>query len=343
MYTVRTPFRVPTKTRISSDEFATSDGRLSWSIKSNDPYHILTVDGFLSEQEATTFVERLPAALAHLLLERGIVADAALRPRAITYFPDPVAAAENFSQSFGVTFDAPLDGLIDGSAVAIYPSEKRLRIITGGFGSVYSTMPAQHALEIVLAGANFAGALRLNSDPKLSTALELYGAYFTEHSARARFLTLIMALEALTMPTKKSKIALDLLSRWRVETRSIIQSIAGYDADVASLEALERELLFRQEDSIGIQIRKVVDYELRSDSDVTEQVREAKRLYNLRSTLVHEGFLDASILVNATSSAKTLVHRVLSSRFRRITSGVLESDIDSNLNGAYADLNGNEF
>jgi hypothetical protein len=322
MYTVRTPFRVPTNTRISLDEFATSDGKLSWSIKSNDPYHILTVIGFSSEQEATTFVERLPAALAHLLLERGIAADVALRPRAITYYPDPVVAAENFSRSFGATFDGPLDGVIDGSAVAIFPSEKKLRTITGGFASVYTTIPARHALEILLAGANFADASRLNSDPKLATALELYGAYFVEHSGRARFLTLIMALEALTAPAKKSQTALDLLARWKAETRSVIESIEENHADVGSLEALERELLFRQDESIGLQIRNVVAYELQGDSDVTETVREAKRLYNLRSTLVHEGFLEASKLDKATSSAKILVHRVLSSRFRRITSGV---------------------
>jgi hypothetical protein len=166
-------------------------------------------------------------------------------------------------------------------------------------------------------------ATQLSRDQKLATALELYGAYFTESSGRARFLTLIMAIEALTAPTKKSKIALDLLARWKVETRLMIESIADCDADLASLEALERELFFRQDDSIGIQIRKVVECELQGDSDVAEQVREVKRLYNLRSTLVHNGFLEASILDLATTSAKILVHRVLHSRLRRITSGVL--------------------
>jgi hypothetical protein len=193
--------------------------------------------------------------------------------------------------------------------------------MTGGKTCVYVTSTAEQTLKILLAGANLAGAVHVQSDPKLSTALKLYGAYFTEQSATARFLTLIMSLEALVIPTPQSPTTLKLLNRWMEEVQRIRQSKQeDIDADEASLEALERSLKHLSKDSIRTQIRKLVARELTADQDVLDRAKDAVKLYDLRSTLVHTGYLDPLTLNTATTKAKSLVQRVLSSRFQRVTS-----------------------
>lgn len=214
MYTVRITFVVQPTTKISADEVSASLENIDFSLKSEGQYHILLAKGFGSLQNANDFLARLNGSLSWLLLQKGIAAEGSLQPQAITYLADPWKAAENLSKSFGVKIEGPVHGIIDGSEAAIYLTEKRLRVATGGQPTVFTTVPANHALQVLVEGVNFPGSGRLDNDPKLNVALKLYGAYFTEQSATARFLTLIMSLEALTVPTPKSPIAAALLDKW---------------------------------------------------------------------------------------------------------------------------------
>lgn len=190
---------------------------------------------------------------------------------------------------------------------------------TGGQASVYVTTPSDRALQVLLRGATLRGSRKLLEDPKLLTALKLYAAYFTEQSATARFLTLIMSLEAPATSTLKSGIAIDLLERWSSETQALLVGLPKESEEAAALDALQRELLFRKDDSIRSQIRKLVLRELADDPKESDRAREVVRLYDLRSTLVHQGYLEVRQLDLATSDAKALVHRVLQTRFQRVT------------------------
>jgi hypothetical protein len=319
MYTVRIAFLVPPGTRISADDAQVSIGGLAITLKFDGRYHVLLAQGFTSEPEASDFLARLNASLTCLLLEKGIAAEASLQQQAVVYYPDPAVAAENLSKSLGVKIEGPVDAIIDGAEAAIYLTSKRLRFMTGGQGSVYVTTPSDQALQVLVRGVMLQGSRRLADDPKLITALKLYAAYFTEQSATARFLTLIMSLEALARSTRKSDVAVELLERWSTEVQVLLATVQQDSEDAAALDALRRELLFRRDDSIRSQVRKLILRELSDDSDVDAQAREAVRLYDLRSTLVHQGILEVRQLGAATADAKLLVHRVLQTRFRRLT------------------------
>jgi len=54
------------------------------------------------------------------------------------------------------------------------------------------------------------------------SAFELYGAYFIESSNNARFLTLIMALEALATGTPRPPLVLKLIDDWRKQLDHLI-------------------------------------------------------------------------------------------------------------------------
>ncbi len=51
------------------------------------------------------------------------------------------------------------------------------------------------------------------------------------------------------------------------------------------------------------------------DADAAEAAERAVRVYDLRSTLVHEGKLDEQERGTAISEAKSIVERVLRARF----------------------------
>uniref|UniRef100_A0A7C4RQG6 Uncharacterized protein n=1 Tax=Desulfatirhabdium butyrativorans TaxID=340467 RepID=A0A7C4RQG6_9BACT len=252
-----------------------------------------------------------------LLLNRELSTTSILEPQPVAYAEDPNKAAENLSKNFGLPIDGPVDGLIDGSRPAVYPTSKRLRTLTAGDVSFKLTTPRTSALAALAEGSSFPRSDQLIRDDKLRVAFELYGAYFTESSNNARFLTLVMSLEAMAIGTARPTLVLELLDSWKKQVEQILSERQLSPEEVASLESLNRELLFRREDSIRRQIYNLVLSTLQSanDADAERLAQRAKRLYDLRSELVHEGRLPEETLTMAVSDAKPLVQRLLRVRY----------------------------
>jgi hypothetical protein len=123
----------------------------------------------------------------------------------------------------------------------------------------------------------------------------------------------------LASATEKSQLALGLLARWRAEIDVLRSSPSLAPEDFGSLEALQRELLFRRADSVRSQVRKLIQTTLAPDDDCANRAGDAVRLYDLRSELVHEGTVDSRKLAQAISEAEALVRRTLKTRFERLT------------------------
>lgn len=147
--------------------------------------------------------------------------------------------------------------------------------------------------------------------PKLVTALELYAAHFTEQQARVRFLLLVVAMESLSSSSQKHSIAIELLRRWEAE---LTEEMAIHDPSGEawlSLDALRRELGFRSEDSIRSQIRKLfAALPGVPTEECTSLQRRALRVYDKRSTLVHDGQLPAGDLIEIEREARELLEKI---------------------------------
>jgi hypothetical protein len=152
---------------------------------------------------------------------------------------------------------------------------------------------------------------------KLRIALELYSAHFYERAMSTRFLMLVMALEVMTPNSIKPKIALHLLEQWRQQVGVLKSSFPSDSDEYFSLDALERELLFRRENSIRTQIKQMVYNVLSADkkTDASELARRAVKVYDQRSTLVHEGALPVGELAKAEQDAKEIIEIVLKAMF----------------------------
>jgi len=317
MFTLRYPFSLPPGQEIAVTEESTNVGDLNFSLKRQDRLYILTISGFNSEEEAKQYINNVWAGLMWLLLHHGLSPNAELEAQKVTYTEDPYQAARNISKNFGLQVGGPVDGLIDGARPAVYPSEKNIRTLTVGQAAVIISTPVSAVFSFLSEGVSYPRSGGVNKVPKLRLALELYSAYYTETSANARFLTLVMALEALSSGVARTPLVIGLLDKWKSELGEVVKTVDLSSDDAASLKAMGRELSFRKEDSIRMQIRNVVLTTLQAsgDQDAGQTAKDAVKIYDLRSTLVHEGKLEQQVLSKATSDAKIIVERVLRARF----------------------------
>jgi hypothetical protein len=161
-------------------------------------------------------------------------------------------------------------------------------------------------------GEFFDAVLRGSGSDKLQTALELYGSHFSEPGAKTRFLLLVMAMEVLAAPTLKHAAALRLLDKWQAELTEEKERFAESTPEFVALAALERELLFRREDSIRSQVRhlmsRVSTFDLSNPGDLAKR---AVKVYDKRSMLVHDGTLPSADLVGLEKEARELLETAL--------------------------------
>ena len=74
--------------------------------------------------------------------------------------------------------------------------------------------------------------------------------------------------------------------------------------EYGALQALERELLYRREESIRSQIRALAQGAIKpTDPGREEFSRRAVKIYNTQSRFVHEGFLTAEEFASAETEA----------------------------------------
>src|SRR5207253_678737 len=114
-------------------------------------------------------------------------------------------------------------------------------------------------------------------------------------------LTLSMAAEVLSPVTYKHEAVLGLLDIWKNSIAAAKDEYRTDESALASLDSLERELLFRRENSIRSRIRDFVTSELGSDDRAKDFARRAVSAYDARSELLHEGRLDPATQAQAIS------------------------------------------
>jgi hypothetical protein len=315
LYTLRIPFQLPPGQEIDGS-FSTQLGNLVIEVCQEGSRYVLTVEGLESQQAAEDYLQAIWAGLMWVLLQRNLAFQVHMTLQGVVWIPGPI---DNF---FGTGRKVTEDGAIDVKRPMVYPSgRKLLKSEAFPVTAVISTR-ASIVCDVLLEGLSFPYAASVISDRKLMIAIELYEAFWTESSQSARFLTLVMALEALATSSPRPPRVLALLEEW-VSQLEEMQNQGDLDSDESgALDSLKHEIFFRKEDSIRSQIRSLV-YDTLSkngDADASEMAKKAVAVYDRRSTLVHEGFLPDSELSDAIRSAQQIVARVLKARFLTVAS-----------------------
>jgi hypothetical protein len=320
MYTLRFPFRLPPNSRIGPDEVSKHVGPFELSLKEVNNLYVLKVRGLLSEVEAKAFIANIRTGLAWLLLKYGIPADADFELQTTQYFTDPEKVAADLSKASGGHVE-PADGAINELSPAVYLTGKRIQVWSGVPETMTTHFPlGEFVLDPLSEGVMFPASKAFAEDHKLTVALDLYGAYFTEKSSNARFLTLIMALEVLAVDVERSTFVLELLDQWGKQVSELRKTVEPKSEDAQSLDDIGRQILHKRVSSKRGKIRNLVLFTLQDVAgvDAVGLAKKARDLYDLRSTLVHEGSLDPKELGRAIEDGNDIVRRVLMTRFQKL-------------------------
>jgi hypothetical protein len=323
-YTLRFPFNFGNGLQFPNLEQSSevNADNLTLRMFREDDYFVIEVKEFGSEELAKGFLSRLWAGMTWVSLNFSMPFSAQTYFGNVTYSEDPIRTAQNLSKDFGSSVGDRVDGIASGNQDPIvYLSGKKIATFgMHGSGHVTSPLRFEDILPFLLQGINSPKGPDLILSEKIKIALELYNAYYHEYTVNARFLTLIMALEVLTTAKLKSKTALEFLEKWQKELEGKKALLQADAEEFESLEALEREIFFRKENSLRSQIRSLVYETLQAERnpEAQELAKQAVDLYDKRSTLVHEGKLSPDVLDDAERKSKQIVEKVLKAKIRSI-------------------------
>ena len=319
-YTLRFPFRLAPGYEIGGleepHEFTVDN--LSWVFEHKPKYYLLKVTGFVSETACRDYLQHLCSGFNWLLLKRGVAVKVTTTFDKVTYASDPEATARGLEQSWGLPYEGPVDGLVNENMPSTYPSNKNIRFVGIGSPNVIVSTPLSDVYTFLDEGVNIRKDNPSMNDSKLQTALDLYSAYWYEHTSNAKLLTLVLALESLLTNPPRHEVVVELLGKWESKVNILKAKFNSKSDEYLALESLEHEVIFRKTESIRKQVRSLA---LKSASylgrDTPHDIADrAVWVYDQRSTLVHKGSLPQPALTEATSSAKSIVALVIEARYR---------------------------
>ena len=308
MYTLRLPIDFPEGLEIVGAPIIRQFKELTLKVERSNLGSALIIHGFENEERAGLLLRELEAGLIWVLLEADLAAKASFVPRN-PVFPQLPETAATDGESRPANRRA-FDGAFDASLPVIYQTDVSL----GGFsmtGSMSISRGADQFIDPLLEWLAWPDRVGFTRNPKFVLATQLYAAHLSEQSTASKFLTLIMALEALCEDVPKPDKVRILMQKWEAELVDAMAMEGDEDAK-AGFEALKRELSFRQGLSISGQLRQLVKRAIGTiDPDrAASAAKRATYLYRLRSSLVHDGD-QPDKLGEALGEARKLVRDVL--------------------------------
>jgi hypothetical protein len=147
---------------------------LKFSLSWDGTSHVLKVDGFETKNEARNYLKSLEAGINWLMINNDMPIEANLNPQEIIYVKDPLKVTDYFSQLFGASLGAPIDGFIDGSQAAVFQSDKWLSAYTFNPGNAHTVTPAERVLKSILEGSRFRNSNQLGKQSKACSSTKTF-------------------------------------------------------------------------------------------------------------------------------------------------------------------------
>jgi hypothetical protein len=317
MYSLRFPFELPPGRFLTEPHLRTVVGDLDFGLDQTDGFYVITVKGFASEDTAAGFMPRIWAGLAWALINRHLPAKANMELQKVPSCADKAINGERVAveQRSGVAVEQ--ERIIKAGRPAILLSDAEYRTVTASQVEVSVGTRASDVLPFLIEGAGFPNAPVVLGVEKIRVALDLYRESITEESANARFLTLVMTLEALAERKARPTSIVQLLGEFGEKLDILEKNLSSKPEELAALESLKRELIFRKEDSIRSTIRSLVLNTLSASGATDTEVvaEEAVEAYDKRSTLLHKGSMPHGEVQRTIGSLQHIVERVIREKF----------------------------
>lgn len=279
-------------------------------------YYVLEVYGFASEEEAHEALPTVHAGLVWAALRHGIALPFPGQTAPVSYEETPELVESDLTRQFLDKGWDRLDGHYPGDRTVIKPEHKRLYAdYLGGLRAIAGIRDEEIA-GTLSEGLGFPHPAKATEDEKLRLAYNLYSSSFFQFDDSARFLTLVTVLESLNSNRPASQRVLDALESIEGQIEELRNACdedsAGSGRD--DYHSLLRRLQPLRKESIRQGVRFSVADKLRSDPEVSDPEavgREARNIYDLRSSFVHTGFIDEEKARAAIQRLMDIVPRVL--------------------------------
>lgn len=283
----RLSLTLPSNTTISLPEsgYQGRFGERDYTLCGKDESYILEVHGFSDRREAEEFLQDLGGSLlwAQVAVSTGIGFN--LDPQDVTYCKNPSEAAHNL---FGPGERKPVDGAIDGSRAAIYPSDKQIAVLTAGKVSVSIGIPADRLMSALADGIAISKTAPFTRCERLQLASEIYRQSHFESSPKARFLSQMTVLEVLSVRRKRANEIQTLVKNWEHQLQEIREDSED-QIEIRAFESLATSVRALKTESTTEAIRNLVREALESlkDPQASELVNQIGALYKVRSDIAH--------------------------------------------------------
>ncbi len=320
-YPVRLPFTLsPSRTLKLADGSSFELLGHACEISQEHNQYVLTIGGFDSEDEASTFLLKACAGLIWFGLKSSVGVRFNPDKTPVELFAKPKSIAEG-SPIFSIASEKrwrEYDGHYDADKTIVRPDHKRLMVFTGGSATVQIGTPISILSRTMLESMEEGRPELVLYDPKLRLACEVYLSSHFESTPAARFLSLITTLEILITDASASEPVQAMALRFIGEATAAQKA----EEDVAvrrEFESLVSRLAYLRYRSIKSQLRNLVEETLRTAADIAEPARiskEVSRLYDLRSTLVHTGEADRAAIGEGNNRLNDVVPQLLRALFR---------------------------
>jgi len=264
--------------------------------------NILTVSGFSTEEQAIDFLDKLNTAFHWLMLDRGIVVEAALAR-------DQIQCHSNVKH--GCNFNS-----IDGRP-STHIFEVPSPFIHTKFGKAGSIVGASIVLDGLRAGLDIATRIIPELDDRLSLALDLFRSSTRQECLKARFTMLITSMECLTNEETRDDWQIHLIDKFIGEVNACNPATESAD--------LHDELQAKKDSMIGalkslkykskLQLVKKEIRRIYEDKEDYKRIKAmVKELFQKRHRIVHLGENVSQEQVESLESIQKdlLIHRITS-------------------------------
>lgn len=236
---------------------------------------VIISKGYKSENEAVLSGTKMKDSLLYFAVKYRVGMDLG-KDKATSFLGSSVK--DKIFEEHGVKLENDIHGL------SIYSDEHPIsHFSSSAFGIVNPRNSAFFSSEI----CSFYRGIS-NFDGKAQLAMELISASFFETSPRSRFLTLVLAAEAILEMGEKNQ-----------ETQSVVSELISLVKNTTLTEPERNSIIgplrWLKKDSISLSLKKMAaTYLPNKQYDSLKSEAFIKKCYDARSKLVHEGGVDES-------------------------------------------------
>lgn len=292
-----------------------ADG-FSYSFEKHQNLYTLKVESFSTKDAAISYLTKLIASLRWVSLKNKLGIRFPSKVDEPKFSKEPITVSEK-SNIYDIVKNngwSVIDGNYDIDKLTIIPEHKNLMRWEYGQVTLTLGLNPERIFSDIDEGISFAGLQNIQSEKKLCLAIELYSAYQFEVSNTAKFIKLVTVLESLLPDLEIPDEVKPILEAAKSVLKEERRAKKSRGEDTTSLEHLMSRIGGLKRQSIGTSIVSFISDCMDEFSSLGEKDKilpKLKDLYNIRSSLLHDGEFEEESLIEGIELLSVFVPNLL--------------------------------